>query len=82
MLSFMGDFPDLAAEWQSLSENARTSLSLEWDHMMADYLTELDEYCRAGFMTSDQQTRYRELLQILRNADPTIERLGLYRPML
>ncbi|MBI4492881.1 MAG: hypothetical protein HY690_08830 [Chloroflexi bacterium] len=79
-LAEVEDLPALATEWDTLAEGVRASLSLEWDHLMADYLTELDEYFRAGQMTSDQPTRYRALLCKLKAALPIIEQLNLYRP--
>ncbi len=42
------DLPSRADKWDSLPEWERASISLEWDHLMADYLTELDEAYRAA----------------------------------
>jgi hypothetical protein len=72
--------PNLADEWEQLGESARVSLSLEWAHSMADYLTELDEQYHADRMTPGQQERYQALLRDLRTALPTINRLNLYGP--
>lgn len=46
--SFVDDLPDLIEEWEALKESDKTSTSLDWDHMMGDYLVELEEYCNAG----------------------------------
>jgi hypothetical protein len=58
----------------------RASVSLDWDHMMADYLTEVDEYWRAGQLTDAQAARYADLRRKLREALPLIEKLNFYRP--
>ena len=72
--------PELAEEWEQLDESAQVTLSLEWDHAMADYLMELDERYRGGQMTTTQQRRYRALLSKLKNARPIIAQLDLYLP--
>jgi hypothetical protein len=72
--------PALASQWEQLEDGAQASLSLEWTHSMADYLTELDEHYRAGRMTRGQQERYQALLSELQAALPLIDRLKLYRP--
>ena len=74
------DLPDWTDEWEGMNDGERASLSLEWDHMMDDYLTELDEYYRAGMMSSEQQTRYQALLRTLRGSFPILRRLNLRLP--
>ena len=66
-----------AEEWDALSDGERAAIALDWDHLLADYLTELDRFCQAGEMTADQQQRYRDLLQQLQKALPFFDRLGL-----
>lgn len=78
--SFLDDLPDLADEWGKLAEAPRVSLSLEWDHLMADYLTELDEHYRSGEMGPGQIAEYKLLLGRLKEVLPIINRLNLYRP--
>lgn len=80
LVANVGDLPALAEEWEALPEGDRVSTALHWDHLMADYLVELDEYYRRGEMTSDQQARYRELLAKLKDAAPLIRQLKLYPP--
>jgi hypothetical protein len=72
--------PDFAQKWCHLAEGVRASLSLEWDHSMADYLTELDEFYRAGRMTPEQADRYRVLLGQLKESLPIIRQLNFYPP--
>lgn len=74
------ELPTVQEEWEMLPDGNRASFSLEWDHLMADYLTELHRHYCAGQMMPDQQQRYRTLLRELRVALPIIERLNLYRP--
>ena len=66
-----------AEEWDTLSDGERAAIALDWDHLLADYLAELERLCRAGEMTAEQQERYRELLQELQGALPIFDRLGL-----
>lgn len=80
LLGSLDDLAEVAATWDSLSELDQVDFSLQWDHLMADYLTELDEYYWGGEMTPEQQEHYRELLCKLKEALPLIERLNLYRP--
>ena len=72
--------PNTAAEWDGMSEGEQVSISLDWDHLIADYLTELDAFYHAGKMSMEQRERYHILLQKLRDAQPLFERLNLYRP--
>ena len=72
--------PNTAAEWDVLSDTEQVSISLDWDHLIADYRTELDEFYHAGTMTMQQRERYHVLLHKLREAQPIFERLNLYRP--
>lgn len=79
--SWVEDFPGLADEWEELEEGPRVSLSLQWDHLMADYLTELDEYYRAGEMSAEQAEGYRRLLGQLKEILPLIRRLKFWEPI-
>jgi hypothetical protein len=74
------DVVELATQWDRLSDDERASFSLDWDHLMGDYLTELDEHARAGRMTAKQRAEYATLLAELARTLPLIERLNLYRP--
>ncbi len=78
--SFVADLPALLEEWETLEEWDRTSTSLDWDHMMADYLVELEEYYNAGQLTNEQRDSYRELLCKLQEVIPIIEKLNWYQP--
>ena len=80
LLAEAEDLPCTAEEWDQLADGERASVSLDWAHLMADYLTELDQYYRAGTMTPDQQVRYRAVLCKLKAVLPIIERLDFYRP--
>ncbi len=75
---FIDDLPALAEERDALDEIEQVTFSLEWDHMMADYLTQLAEYHSAGQLTKVQQKSYRELLNRLRDNRPILERLDWY----
>jgi hypothetical protein len=77
----LGDLPDVAAEWDEISDGERVSWSLDWDQLMATDLKLLDPIYRSGSMTPDQQSRYHTVLAQLKDALPLIERLDLYPPM-
>ncbi|MBA2447187.1 MAG: hypothetical protein H0V51_04080 [Chloroflexi bacterium] len=75
LIAEVNDLPNLAKEWEELPDWNRASISLDWDHLLADYLTELERVYRGGAMTPDQQARYRELRCKIRAALPLFERL-------
>ena len=76
----LGDLPEVAQEWDELSDGERVSWSLDWDQIMASDLTVLDRHFRAGEMTTEQEVHYRTLLCELNAMLPTIQRLRLYPP--
>lgn len=80
LLAEVEDLPSLATEWDRLPEGERVSIALDWDHLLASYLTELDHAYRAGEMTADQRVRYQTLLRKLRDAGPLMARLDFPRP--
>lgn len=80
LLAGVGDLLDVAEEWEGLSDEERVEESLYWDHYMADFLTELDDYYRAGHLSEEQYERYELLQGKLKEALPVIEKLNLHRP--
>lgn len=72
--------PNTADEWETLPDAEQISIALDWDHLIATYLTELDAFYHAGKMTMEQRERYHGLLHKLREAQPIFEQLNLYRP--
>ena len=76
----LGDLPDVAADWDQLSDGERASWSHDWDQLMGTELRLLDPCYRAGSMTPVQQERYRAVLAQLKTALPLLNRLDLYRP--
>ena len=76
LLAEIADLPNVTAEWDSLSPAARASVSLDWDHLLADYLPELETHYHAAAMTAEQRERYGELRRQLQAALPLFERLG------
>lgn len=69
--------PHVQEQWASFSDMNRASFSLDWDHLLADYLTELDRYYRSRAMTEQQQAQYLILLTKITDAQPLFERFGL-----
>ncbi len=80
LLAGVSDLLDVAKEWEELSDEERAEESLYWDHYMADFLTELDEYHRAGHLSQEQYERYEQLRGKLKQALPVIEKLDFHRP--
>jgi len=72
--------PNTVAEWETTSESERISISLDWDHLLSDYLGELDVHYSLGDMTDEQQDRYRTILQKLHAALPLFARIGVSPP--
>lgn len=71
------DLPNVVEEWDALPEWNQASITLDWSHLLCDYLTELDRFFRADQMTVIQAARYRQLLWKMTDALPLFERLGL-----
>lgn len=80
VLLFTRDLREIHDEWNDLADGERASLSLEWAHLMADYLTTIEEHYVAGELTEDQASHYLELKGELREALPIIQALNFYRP--
>ena len=81
----LAELPEIAEEWSMLEATVagRAELaawSLEWSHMMLDRLADLDDFYRTGAMASEQESRYRRLLERLEEALPTLTRLNLSQP--
>lgn len=76
----LGDLPQVAEEWDTLSSGSRASWSHDWDQQMGTLKIVLERAYRDGAMTRDEQGRYTDLLQKLDDALPIIECLDLMRP--
>lgn len=76
----LGDLPEVAEDWTTLSEGERVSWSLSWDQVMGSDLPFLETQYRSGVITKAQQSEYRKLLKEIKEHLPLIERLGLYPP--
>lgn len=72
--------PNTVTEWATTPESERISISLDWDHLLIDYLAELDVYYFLDEMTAEQQERYQTLLQKLRDAQPLFTQIGISQP--
>ena len=71
----------LASDQQKAQDGARIyDFSIRWGVLMSGRLQRLDHYHQAGELTQDQEHRYGELREELRDAAPQAERLGLARP--
>jgi hypothetical protein len=72
--------PELVDLWDTMPESAQVSQSLDWDHLMGSYLTELDRAYRSDAMSAYQRERYRALLDRLREVRPLLDRLNFWQP--
>lgn len=71
--------PETATEWDRVPEAERVSILLDWDHLLQDYLPELERFYRQGVMTQVQTLRYRHLLWKMQEMLPLFECLGVSR---
>jgi hypothetical protein len=77
VLAELDDLPRALAEWPTWESWERAAFTLEWDHVLADYLPDLEEQHRSGAMSVRQEARYQQVLTRLKAAAPTIEQLEL-----
>ena len=71
----------LASDQQKAQDSARIyDFSIRWGVLMFGRLQRLDHYHQAGELTQDQERRFGELREELRDAAPHAERLGIARP--
>lgn len=73
------DLPEIADEWDELSDGESESWSHDWDNEMAK-LTFLVEYVAQGVLTDDEERRYSGVVQKLHDAAPAIRRIRLRPP--
>lgn len=69
--------PNTVQEWDDTADAERVAILLDWDHLLIDYLPELEQFYRARAMTIIQQARYRQLRWKIKDALPLFERLGV-----
>jgi hypothetical protein len=73
----------LVSDQQRAQDDARIyDFSIRWGVLISGRLQRLDHYHQAGELTRDQERRYGELREELRDAAPQAERLGIARPNL
>ena len=71
----------LASDQQKAQDSARIyDFSIRWGVLLSGRLERLDHYHRAGELTRDQDIRYRNLRQELKDVTPEAKRLGIARP--
>jgi hypothetical protein len=71
----------LASDLQKAQDSARIyDFSIRWGVLMSGRLKRLEHYHRTGELTQEQEIRYGELREELREAAPRAERLGVARP--
>lgn len=77
----VNDLPEVAADWDELSDGERESWSLDWGNEMAA-LGRLAEVAAEGQLAADDRARFERLVRTLDDALPTIDHLKLRRPSL
>jgi hypothetical protein len=71
----------LASDEQEAQDSARIyDFSIRWGVLLSGRLKRLSHYHRTGELTENQEIRYQELREELREAAPRAERLGVARP--
>ncbi len=78
--SFLQDLHILVEDWDTMEDGPKTSFSLEWDHLILDYLPMIDTYVKEKQLTARQIKLYQEILAQLTELIPTIDSMGLTRP--
>jgi hypothetical protein len=76
----LDELAEVAEEWLLMPEGERVSWSLDWDQLMGSHLPELQRHYSKRDLTPEQRVDYRDLRCRLKEALPTIQRLGLYPP--
>ena len=66
--------PRLATEWTSWDDLDQLDFVVEWP-IREDRLQQLQQWAEQNFLTSAQCTRYEELLRLVAQYRPTLERL-------
>lgn len=74
------DLLNYAEEPDVFPKHELSYLALDWDHLMADYLAELEDYYQAGELGDQQTRRYERLKTDLKEILPFIEQLDLRWP--
>ncbi len=75
----VNDLPEVAEEWDRLSDGERESWSLDWGNEMAG-LKSLAHFAAEGALTPSEYSQYQEVLRRLLAALPIVDRLNLRRP--
>jgi hypothetical protein len=76
-----GALRELASDPEGAEDGARIyDFNVRWGTLMSGRLLRLERYHRAGELTQDQERRYRELRNELKEVTPLIEHLGVARP--
>ncbi len=68
------DIPEVAGEWNEWEDHDRLDFVVEWP-IREDRLHQLREWLAQGLLTSGQQARYEELLQLIARHRPLLDRL-------
>lgn len=72
---------ELAADPDAAGDRARIyDFSIRWGVLLAGRLHRLEHYAAQGALSSEEKERYDVLVQRLRAASATAQRLGLTRP--
>ena len=66
--------PHLAAEWADWDELSRLTFDVNWT-VPEDRLHQLRQWAKEGRLTPEQTDRYEELLKLVEQHRPTLERL-------
>lgn len=82
----IADLPERDALWEDDRKSGGTSWRADWDAWDYEWrnnsaiIETLSEHYRKRQMSSDQERRYEDMLESLRNIVPVLERLGYTVP--
>ena len=65
---------ELAGEWNNWDEDSRLVFELNWA-VPEDWLHQLQQWAEQGVLTPEQRCRYADLLKLVAQQRPTLERL-------
>jgi hypothetical protein len=74
LFDVMNDLPEIAAEWDSWDDLEQLDFVVEWG-IKRDRLLQLKNWDLQGLFTTDQQDRYRTLLDLLERRQPILDKL-------
>ncbi len=74
LLTEWNDVPTVAAEWDEWADHEQLDFVVEWP-IREDRLYQLQQWAEQDLLTPEQRSRYAELLKLVEQHRPALERL-------